>query len=582
MDPNQFNNRTERKRFFESELFRAAPRLLSRMDRCPVSASSGCLDREYWAWASKDFANLDMQRGLRVLAYLWVTDFPGNGYLRQRALLDWICLGVSFWVRRQYRDGSFDHLYAYERSWMAAAFTLTDMVATYRMVQGEIRADLGERWLAAMERAGECLIRRGEEHGFISNHRAGAAAGLMGLFNLTGRRDFQERAWDLLGEVFSRQSSEGWFLEYEGADPGYQTLSIHYLALAYLESERDPRILDSVHRALAFLAYFLHPDGSIGGEYGSRNCPHFFPGGMEIFAQDLPLAEAMARRGVWGLAAGSSCGMADADGRNEVPLATSYVLAHQALCDPGAYRATLLPSDRLFERVWKEAGIYVRSEPNHYLVFGASKGGVLKLFDKDPPGRLIFSSCGYAGRLKGHRDITTLLWTSSPEIDPEGLEAGKEHPLNSSRQIRIQAHFYLFRNDRLMSPWRFLLFRVFNLTAGRLRPIHDFVRKRVIIGRFLKARKRAGVTLRRTLIWDLESPRIEDQIVTAPGVGVQLVELREHGFFSTVYMASARYFRTQDFQNAWSGEELASATRDGQGSFFTRPLPLTPGRAARE
>ena len=42
------------------------------------------------------------------------------------------------------------------------------------------------------------------------------------------------------------------------------------------------------------------------------------------------------------------------------------------------------------------------------------------------------------------------------------------------------------------------------------------------------------------------------------------VALYEHGFFSTVYMASARYFRWQDMNHAWSTENLAETFQAGE------------------
>jgi len=53
-----------------------------------------------------------------------------------------------------------------------------------------------------------------------------------------------------------------------------------------------------------------------------------------------------------------------------------------------------------------------------------------------------------------------------------------------------------------------------------------------------------------------------DDVIAGPGAG--LTSLREHGFFSTVYMASARYFRRQDLRQAWSSPELAEGLREGR------------------
>ncbi len=557
-----FSDRRTRKQFIEGELLREAPRLLSAMDRCPASASGGCLDREYWAWATKDFSNTDAQRGLLVLAYLYCTAFPGNVYHGRRAVLQWIELGLRFWLRHRGKAGSFDHLYVNENSWMAAGFGLADLVEMFRLISHEMGAELRADWLQAMEQTGRFLLSNEELHGFISNHRAGAAAGLLGLAGLTDQDVFRRRAWSLMEEVYARQSSEGWFLEYEGADPGYQTLDVHYQARFYRYADRREKVISAVRKSLEFLGYFLHPDGSIGGEYGSRNCPHFFPGGLEVFAETLPLAEAMARLGTEGLATGQSCGLADADARNSIPLANSYVLAHQALCEEGRYEAADLPWERTLERLWPEAGLYVRSDRTRYVIFGASKGGVVKVFDKRRR-CLLYSSCGYTGCLADGTHVTSHLWTTSPRLEAGGLRPGEEQELAPSRTISVEVPFYRFRPQRLMSPLKLLLFRAFNLTLGRLRMANDFLRRHLIIGRFLKARKRVPIILTRSLTLDgANAPEIEDTIEGTAGRG--LSDLREHGFFSTVYMASARYFRLQDLAHAWSSEDLSGSAVGGR------------------
>ena len=119
---------------------------------------------------------------------------------------------------------------------MAAAFTLIDMVDAYRRISPDIPISLAESWLDAMKSAGRLLVGRNELHGFISNHRAGAAGALAALNHITGEMLLLQRAWQLMDEVYDRQSAEGWFLEYEGADPGYQTLDTHYQALFYMET----------------------------------------------------------------------------------------------------------------------------------------------------------------------------------------------------------------------------------------------------------------------------------------------------------------------------------------------------------
>lgn len=566
---------SQRAEHYARQLVREAPRLLSALDRCPVSASGGSLDREWWAWATKDFSNQDQQRGLWALAYLYTTPLDGNILQGEPALLGWIAQGVRFWQKGQDRRGAFDHLYPFESSWMAAAFTLADLVETYRLVGAAVDAETREGWQQAMLRAGDFLLTHDETHGFISNHRAGGAAALAGLSQITGRIKYLEGAWRIMDGVYARQSAEGWFLEYEGADPGYQTLDTHYQALFYLNSGRDPRVLARVGASLDFLGYFLHPDGSIGGEYGSRNCPHFFPGGLEVFAPELPMAEAMAAAGAWGLEHGTTCGLEDSDTRNSFPLVTSYVLAHRALSEAAAAPAPAaqLPRERECERHWPAAGLYVRSEGRHFLVAGLNKGGVVKLFDRQT-GELLHSTCGYHAR-QGGKDYATLLWGTgeSAQFDPP-LTPGHEEP-PAPRRVTVRARFYEFQADRLMHPWKLIAFRLFMFSLGRIPWLNHLVRKHLIIKRFLTNRAAGELELTRTLTLDADSLVIDD-VIAGPGAGLD--GLKEHGFFSTVYMASARYFRRQDLRQAWSSAELAPEL--GAGGDLRRRAYPRPGEGA--
>lgn len=546
-------DRAGRQAFYRAELLRCAPRFLSRVDRCPLSAASGSADREYWAWATKDFANLDMQRGIRALAYLHARPFPGNLFAGAPALLTWIGQMARFWAARQAAGGAFDHLYLNENSWMAAAFTLVDMAAAFDLVGAAVAAEARRDWLAAMERTAGHLMAHDERHAFISNHRAAGAAGLASAARIFGNEMFLRRAAAIMDEIYARQSREGWYVEYGGADPGYQTLDTHYQGCFWRETG-EARALASVERSLEFLSYFIHPDGSLGGEYGSRACPHVFPGGLEVFAPHSGLAEAVAGAAVAGLAAGTAAGLNEADGRNEVPMLTSYALALEALDrnEPAA-AAVAPPLTRQFERAWPEAGLYVRNDGRRQTVIGAAKGGVIKVFDLESGG-LVFASAGYAGRTRAGQDVTTHLWTSSPDF-LHGLPEG-ERPGAPERRVVVRAPFYRFRRDRLMSPLKFLLFRLFNNTIGRVLAINNFVRRTLIVGRYIGARTGAGPVLERVVSFAADgSLDIADRVTGGEG----LAEVREYGFLSTVYMASAKYFRAQDMAHAWEGPELAGA-----------------------
>ncbi|ADU61716.1 MAG: hypothetical protein KUA35_00880 [Pseudodesulfovibrio sp.] len=561
-----------RKSLYRQEILRVSHQLLSSQDRCPVSASCGSFDREFWGWATKDFANMDLQRGCYILAFVYSKNFEGNVFFNEATLIDWIGYGVDCWQRSQKSDGSFDHLYLHEKSWMAAAFTLVDMLLAYRLVADNFDDSFKKKWLRAMERAGDCLINRDEEHGFISNHRLGAAAGLMMLSTETGNSRYRDRAAALFAGVLKKQSEEGWFVEYGGADPGYETLGLHYMSILYVESGKSPEVLHSARKSIGFFSHFIHPDGSIGGDYGSRGCPHFFPGGMEVFARHIPLANRAAEACAHGLYNKDSCGVHDADIRNLIPLATSYAWALSAPDDTITESdSAKLPMELNVSKVWAEAGICVRSDATHYTVFGASKGGVVKIYDKTTR-QLVFSSCGYTGITTKKKHVTTLMHSVGHQMACSPAQDDRCSSGSPISLVEVQAPLFHFFPSRLNTPLRFLLFRLFNHTIGRIRRVNDLVRKHLIIGFFLKRRTPPLGHVCRQIRFDSSGIHIRDSFALSEGN--ELISLKERGFFSSVYMASARYFRAQDLRQHWTGDELVVQGRIIEG--VDRHIPRTP------
>ncbi len=118
------------------------------------------------------------------------------------------------------------------------------------------------------------MINNEEEHGFISNHRAAAASALYLTSKHCERINAIDQAKEIIREIISHQTKEGAFLEYESSDPGYQSLCVYYLALCYRWS-KSKALLESLEKAVEFLSFFVHPDGTVGGEYGSRNTEIF-------------------------------------------------------------------------------------------------------------------------------------------------------------------------------------------------------------------------------------------------------------------------------------------------------------------
>ena len=186
--------------------------------------------------------------------------------------------------------------------------------------------------------------------------------------------DWEDRLRARLARLLSWQSSEGWFDEYGGADPGYLSLTIGLLA----EVDRrrpDLGLREPLGRAIAFFAAALHPDGSTGGEYASRGTLAFFPHGFEIAADWHADAAAINDRALRPLVDGRQPCFSDDHiiGHH----LWSWLMAWAEWRDTRPGPIALASATRRFD----EARLLVDVHGDARLHLGWSRGGAFKLFD---------------------------------------------------------------------------------------------------------------------------------------------------------------------------------------------------------
>ncbi|OYV89209.1 MAG: hypothetical protein B7Z73_07050, partial [Planctomycetia bacterium 21-64-5] len=280
------------------------PRLLGAIDRNPFHASYGCFDRQFWHYRTASFPSEMYQEAVLPLALIYTTPLPGNRWQAEPQLKEWAIAALRFAARSSHADGSCDDYYPFERALGAAVFSLQAATRAYQLLELDDAEIVG--WL---ERRAEWVANH-DETGRLANHQALAALGLARLAEITGDRTFSAAADDRVNRLLSWQSSEGWFEEYGGADPGYQTVTIDALA-KLRRMTGDERLDEPLHRAVAFARLFLHPDGSYGGEYGSRGTCHFYPHGFELLAGADPAAADLADAFLRSLAKGKTASFDD-------------------------------------------------------------------------------------------------------------------------------------------------------------------------------------------------------------------------------------------------------------------------------
>jgi hypothetical protein len=312
-----------------------------------------------------------------MLAWLYATPHAGSPYAGSPALLGWIDLGLKFWVKQQHNDGSHDEAYPFERSLAATAFTAFYVAEALRFLGNAL--DPSTRMLVerALQRSGDWLCRNDERHGVLSNHLAAAAAALDRVHALTGDVAHHQRSSHFIDRILSKQSAEGWYEEYGGADPGYQTHGTFYLARIW-QATGDAALLDSMQRSTRFLAHCLHPDGSLGGEYASRNTQTYYPAAFEMLAGVDPIAASIASRMRPVVSSGAAAGQRSVDAYNYFPLLNNLVFAREALC---ATRPAM-PVDPVPARGmtnFPDGGIVRIDRERAAMLVGTPKGGGIKL-----------------------------------------------------------------------------------------------------------------------------------------------------------------------------------------------------------
>lgn len=500
----------------------AARHLLSQQDRNYLSPTEGCFDRRYWGWKLVDFPEATYQRAVHPLALLYAD--PESDLHREPFVRRAVLAGMRYAAGIQHTDGSWDQAFPHEHSFGATAFLLESMAGAYEGIASEVDAADRELIEGMLRRAADFLCTREEQHGHIANHLAGASLGLCTASELFDEPRFRQRGEELVRQVLQRGSPEGWFMEYDGADPGYQTLCLQYLAQVQRRWP-TPETRDALLAAVEFLAHFVHPDGTFGGEYGARRTAVFYPGGFATL-EDSPLAAAVLRAMQSSAADGRTTGLVDVDQGNLTPLLTGYVVALNA---PHHSDEALpaLPHERpALQRDFASAGIHVRGTNAYYAVFGAANGGVLKVFDKGAASA-VWDDGGYLGESEDGTVVTTQLTTRPAAVTAEADE------------IRLEAPFYHALRS-LPTPARFIVLRALNLSLMRNIRIGNAVKRRLV--RLLVSGKRpAPLRLERRVRFGASSIGIEDVVVASEGV-----ELRSLQFgmpFSGIHMASAGYLQ---------------------------------------
>lgn len=502
------------------QIHQAIPRLLSLYDTDKTSKSYGLGDRFHWAWGLIDYGNGTFQGAANGLSRLLVNKLLPEG-MDENAILQRIESMFHGANRLRRRDGSLEEAFPYEGSFCVTALVAYDLLTALELLEDRITNEKRNHFISIVRPMIGFLHRFNETHAFISNHLATAIAALVKWMNLTDEKG-DIRGQQLLEQILQRQSSEGWFCEYEGADPGYQSLCTYYLADVH-RMRPNWNLLEPLSRSIHFLWHFAHPDGSFGGVYGSRNTRFYYPAGVEFLAPEIQEASALAHHMQKAIEAKRVVTLSAMDEPNLIPMFNAYCWA-ATFQDPLSEKTPIPCFQPPFRKHFPESGLLIDRGEKHYTIISTHKGGVTYHFLDN---KIKLLDAGLVSISNSGKQASTQTYIKS---NPFELE---------QHQLIVNTNFFPIPRA-LPSPLQFLLLRVLNLTLMRSTYFREKIKQ--ILVKYLITRKGKSVGRNQRIIKWGEDLKIKN--LPRLGQGYKLTP--KPGLFSTIHMASQGYWQQQD------------------------------------
>lgn len=506
-------------------------RLIGSLDREPESKTYGCFDREFWAWKFRDFPITMLQAGGYVLAQWWNRPIPRNQEYHHPRVAEWIDGAMRYTIGRQRPNGAFDSVGPYTQDHGVSLAMVYLLAGCLKELGDAASPETRERTMEAIRRACRFATRSEEDYAFVSNHHALFALAWRSAHDLLGDQEALHHAEATVDQIIAHQSADGWYGEYGGPDPGYETLGISYLSL-YWKWSGSTRVLDSLRKSVEFWSHCVHPDGSLGGVYGSRHTGLYCPDGFERLAEQVPLAASVAAFVTARLPRANAVTPSSSDSHNLAILLRSYLDAWSVAVDRPDEPPTgpELPC-RTFSglRHFGDSQITVAGAGPYYAVVNGKKGGVTRIFDRHEES-LVYEDAGYRCVSDRATHTSQLLGLSTATVD------------QSAGTVTVAATFGELRQE-LPTPGRFLVLRLLNLTLFRHLGMGKWLRRQ-IIRRLVTAGPIGPLSLERVFRFAPTSIEIRDHIFRTKPIVVR--ELHLERALTGIHMGSAKYFHQND------------------------------------
>ena len=508
----------------------SARRLLGLMDKNPLSPTFGCFHREYWHQRLCDFPSSSRQQGVLCLAFLWSIEREDNPYFHSQEILHYIEGALRYSLTLQKGDGTFDEWYPNERGWAGPTGYVTYALArTYELVEPKLDSKLKEELKAALIKSATFLANEWEEH-VLFNHIAMALLPVYQVGHLFSVPTLKSK-YQVLWKRFLRywHEDEGWGVEYDGADIGYQSATASFLGRLHRYHGGD-EIKELCEKSLKFVSYFCYPDGTFSRRIGCRQTETLFHYALVYWgAQGSALVKALSDWNSSSLKKGAQLLPADHDDHYFIYrfvefLECSYEVEKRG--DIAQEKGEALPFERdNFQKFFSKAGILCAKNDHTYSVVNFKRGAHVISFDTDKRCLRCVDS-GIMARDGEGRNFTTLEFDDQYQI-----EVGEE-------EISVSGTLHEW-SQQSFTPLKWIVFRIVMLIfGGHHKSAYWF---KVLIRRILlRGQSRTSFHFKR--VFNTRDHHLRTE-VSDP---TQFQTYLQGGVFDIRYVPQSRYFLETD------------------------------------
>ncbi|MCM1386218.1 MAG: hypothetical protein NC231_02735 [Bacillus sp. (in: Bacteria)] len=498
---------------YSEYVLKMAPRVLTQVDRDKHSKNYGDCDRNHWHLKIRDFSSAILQQTGLALALLYTVDFPENRFYQKDVVREWAISTVYYWKSIQLKDGSFNEYYPHEHGFPPTAFSLYAMCEVYKRLDMQ-----DENILQAFEKSAGYLSAHVEKKAY--NQELASITALYSAYTVLQKDWILEGLNKKLERILALQSKEGWFPEYGGADIGCLSVSLDMLAEYYWMSH-DEKVLEPLNKMTAFLKYFVHPDVSVGGEYASRNTIYFLPNGLQVMSNLGNQDAAAMLQFLYRNCEKDFYFLDAADDRY-----FSHYLLHsflraieKAKQEESKTRLDVkLPFAYEQEHYFAEAGLLSCTRGNIYMIVGASKGGVCRIFKGD---KECFADYGYRVKLDEGKVAATNWQSADYQIEYEAC------------RIKISGHMNMVK-QKTATPFMLFGLRVISAVVGNR--IIGMLKRLIIL-----VDKKTDIRFERMIFLQKDKIVIDDVISSQDKICLECADS-----FSLRHAASGKFFSLSD------------------------------------